>query len=243
MNTFAVRSHTWFNRIRRHLPGGESHSILTLAFVSAFACFLLALRTVIQMRLQHLYLPWNLFLAWLPLVFAWGSVHLARRHGWRHWRPWAMAVAWLLFLPNAPYIFTDLVHLGPVPSHRFWIDMILILMFAWPGFLVGCVSLRMMQREVTRYSHAVIGWLFALAVCGLAGVGVYIGRFQRWNSWDVVANPLQLASDMIGLVTLPITHPAYRFSILFGALMFVGYATLQADQFRHVPQRRAERKS
>ena len=93
----------------------------------------------------------------------------------------------------------------------------------------------MMQREVARFSNVIVGWLFALAVCGLVGVGVYIGRFKRWNSWDVVANPLELASDMIGLLTLPITHPAYRLSILFGALFFVGYATLRANQFTRVP--------
>lgn len=209
------------------LPRRDANTVLMLGAASAVAFSLLALRILISNRIQHLYLPWNLFLAWLPLVFAVASMRLGDRLGWRDWRPWTAAASWMLFFPNAPYLFTDIVHLGPVHDTRFWIDMILILLFAWPGFLIGCVSLRMMHRHVSRAFNEWVGWMFAISACGLAGVGVYIGRFQRWNSWDVLTNPIGLAADLFSLLGLPFTHPAYRFSILFGALIFIGYATIQ----------------
>lgn len=209
------------------LPRRDANTVLMLGAASAVAFSLLALRILISNRIQHLYLPWNLFLAWLPLVFAIASMRLGEHLSWRNWKPWAAAASWMLFFPNAPYLLTDIVHLGPVHDTRFWIDMILILLFAWPGFLIGCVSLRIMHRHVARAFNELVGWGFALSACGLAGVGVYIGRFQRWNSWDVLTNPIGLAADLFGLLGLPFTHPAYQFSILFGALIFIGYATIQ----------------
>jgi len=222
----------FLRKLYAFLPRREAGTVLILGVASLIAVFLLTLRTIIQWRIQHLYLPWNLLLAWLPLLLAVWSLRLGHRWGWRRWQPWAVATVWLLFLPNAPYILTDLVHLGKKTDHRFWVDLILILLFAWPAFLVGCISLRLMHREVARAANEWIGWLFALAACGLAGVGVYIGRFERWNSWDVLTNPMGLAGDLLSLIAIPLMHPAHRFSVLFGVLIFVGYATLQVQLVR-----------
>lgn len=196
-----------------------------LALASAAACALWALRVLFQEHLHHVFLPWNLFLAWLPLLFALATLHLGQRHGWRSWKPWFAGGAWLIFFPNAPYIFTDLIHLRPVRDHRFWMDLVMILLFAWPGFLVGCLSLKILHAPVAQRFGFAAGWLFAGSACGLAGIGVYIGRFLRWNSWDIVTNPLRLSFDLLGFIGHPPTHPAYRFSILFGLLFFIGYVT------------------
>ncbi|MBI1177136.1 DUF1361 domain-containing protein [bacterium] len=202
--------------------------LATLALASAAACGLWALRVVIQERLHHAFLPWNLFLAWLPMAFSLLTIQLSYRHGWRSWKPWLAAGLWLLFFPNAPYIFTDLTHLGPTINHRFWMDLIMILLFAWPGFLVGCLSLRILHHAVADRLGAVAGWGFVSVACGLAGVGVYIGRFLRWNSWDVITHPFGLWYDLLGFFGHPTTHPAYRFSLVFGILLFVGYVTLHS---------------
>jgi uncharacterized membrane protein len=197
-----------------------------LVLASAAACGLWALRVTLQGCMHHLFLPWNLFLAWLPLLFAASALHLGHIGGWRSWRPRFAATAWLIFLPNAPYIFTDLTHLRPVGNHQFWMDLIIILLFAWPGFLVGCLSLRLLHGAVAGQFGFLAGWLFVGTSCGLAGIGVYIGRFLRWNSWDIIANPLGLGFDLLGFIGHPPTHPAYRLSVLFGFLLFIGYATL-----------------
>lgn len=153
---------TFLSPIVSRLPRRDASTILMLGAASASAFFLLALRIVVSRRIEHLYLPWNLFLAWLPVVFSIASLRLGERFGWRHWKPWLAATAWLLFFPNAPYLFTDLVHLGPVHNTRFWVDMILILLFAWPGFLLGCVSLRMMHQHVARTVNHLVGWIFCV---------------------------------------------------------------------------------
>jgi uncharacterized membrane protein len=155
-------------------------------------------------------------------------LHLGHRHGWRSGRTWAAGAAWLLFFPNAPYLFTDLTHLKPTGDHRFWVDMVIILLFAWPAFLVGCLSLRLLHSEVAGRFGGLAGWGFALGACGLAGVGVYIGRFLRWNSWDILVQPVGLAFDLFGFLGHPLTHPSYRLCLLFGVLLFVGYTTLHA---------------
>ncbi|HAV62429.1 MAG TPA: DUF1361 domain-containing protein [Verrucomicrobiales bacterium] len=226
-------THLLVHRIRmlhqslaRVIPAEALRPICLLAGASVIACALLMLRFVVRWRIEHIYLPWNLFLAWLPLIFALVTLHQLDRHGWRNWRTAAAGLAWLLFFPNAPYIFTDLVHLSPRHDPRFWTELVLILFFAWPGFLVGCLSLRLLHERISRELNPLAGWLFAATACGLAGLGVYIGRFLRWNSWDVLTNPFGLAYDLLGFLGHPPTHPAYRFTLLFAALLFVGYATL-----------------
>lgn len=219
------RLHTLENRLP-FVSAAAWRMILLTGAASAAACLLWALRVMVSGRLQHLFLPWNLFLAWLPLGFALTALHLGRVRGGRSWSAWIAAGGWLCFFPNAPYLFTDLVHLRSGGDHRYWIDLIMVLLFAWPGFLVGCLSLRLMHDAVAGRKGWLIGWGFAAVACGLGGVGVYIGRFLRWNSWDIVVNPLEIAFDLAGFLGHPPTHPAYRFAILFGVLLFFGYATL-----------------
>jgi uncharacterized membrane protein len=157
--------------------------VLALAAVSAIAMGLVGTRMLLSQSLKHGYLVWNLFLAWLPLFFCLASVRTLRSHSARHWKFWALATAWLLFLPNAPYIFTDLTHLGPRNRGHFWVDLVLIVMTAWTASLIGFLSLYIMQTLVSRRYGWVTGWGFAVFVSGLVGLGIYIGRFLRWNSW------------------------------------------------------------
>lgn len=234
LTKFSRRLH---RTVERHLPADAIQPAYLLAVASAIAFFILALRIVVRGQIEHIYLPWNLLLAWLPLGFAALTLRQLNRHGWLNWRTASAGLAWLLFFPNAPYLFTDLVHLSPRHDQHFWIELILILLFAWPGFLVGCLSLRLLHERISRELHPVAGWLFAATTCGLAGLGVYIGRFLRWNSWDVITNPFGLAYDLLGFLGYPLTHPAYRFTVLFALLLFVGYATLNTSAFTAVARR------
>jgi uncharacterized membrane protein len=104
----------------------------------------------------------------------------------------------------------------------------MILFFAWPGFLAGCLSLRLLHEKLAEHVGGIRAWIGAGLACGLAGAGVYIGRFLRWNSWDVVANPVGLGFDLLGFLGHPLNHPAYQFTALFGLLLFIGYVTLRA---------------
>jgi uncharacterized membrane protein len=200
--------------------------MLALAFASVVSVVLVIGRIVWTHDTHLSFLIWNLFLAWMPMVFA----VLAREHekdgsnpGWRFF---AFGAAWLLFFPNAPYIFTDIIHLSHYYT-RFWADLILILINALTGMVLGFLSLYLMQSSVRRRAGEWMSWLFIAAVAMLSGFGICIGRFMRLNSWDVMA-PRKMF-HVIGHWTqqTPMGH-SLGFSILFAAFLFVTYLMLYA---------------
>jgi len=201
--------------------------VLALAAVSAMAIALVGLRMLFTHSLRHGYLIWNLFLAWLPLFFCLAAVRVARTHADARWKFWVLATAWLLFLPNAPYVFTDLIHLGPGTRGHFWVDLVLIVLSAWTASVLGFLSLYVMQTMVSRRLGPLAGWGFVVVVSGLTGLGIFIGRFLRWNTWDVLLNPLGVARDIF---LWPINSLADKklaiYPALFGLLFFAAHVTL-----------------
>jgi len=172
---------------------------LALAFASSLATLMVALRMMYTGELYFAFLVWNLFLAWLPFLFA-----VAVYGGGE--RPLVLGVMgplWLLFLPNALYLVTDLIHLYPWDNVPFWYDAIMFFAFALTGLMLGLVSLYLVHAVVARRWGARVGWLFVLAASGLSGLGVYVGRFLRWNSWDVFTSPLRVLTD----IAVSLLHP------------------------------------
>ncbi|MEP7356720.1 MAG: DUF1361 domain-containing protein, partial [Anaerolineales bacterium] len=166
--------------------------LVSLGFATLVSLGLLALRVIYSHRLEYTYLAWNLFLAWLPMLCALAAYNAGKRRSRLSWLVVAgCALAWLLFFPNAPYLLTDILHLQPSQNAPLWFDLVLLLAFAWTGFFLGLVSLILMQSLVRRaagrrcrqFTAAIASWAFALAVLGLSGFGIYLGRFLRWNSW------------------------------------------------------------
>jgi uncharacterized membrane protein len=171
----------------------QKHTIsLALIIISLFSVGLVGTRIIYSGQHLYIFLLWNLFLAWLPLVFAWLAVT------WRQWPLLALLATffWLLFFPNAPYLVTDLLHLQPINPVPLWYDLIMLLDFALLGLFLAFVSLHLMQELVHDRFGAVAGWLFVIAVLGMSGLGIYIGRFLRWNSWDLFTRPLALLNDV-----------------------------------------------
>ena len=134
------------------------------------------------------FLIWNLFLAWIPLLLA-----LLIYDRYRRGRPLLVLapalVLWLLFLPNAPYIVTDFVHLSRVSRAPLWLDGVEVSAFAWTGMLLGFVSLYLVHAVARHRFGAAAGWVGVFGVLGLVSVGVYLGRVKRWNSWDMLTQP------------------------------------------------------
>ncbi|MCP4285128.1 MAG: DUF1361 domain-containing protein [Gammaproteobacteria bacterium] len=174
---------------------------------------------------------WNLFLAWLPYWFSLGAVSLFERRRRRWLLLILLAVLWLMFLPNAPYIMTDFIHLAYPQRVPIWYDAGLLAATAWTGVFLGVASLRALQSIVSQLLGRVLGWAFVLGAIGLSGLGVYLGRFVRWNSWDFFTNPAEVFSDL----TQPIIHPIGHmdklgFIFMFAALLLVCYLTLASAQ-------------
>jgi uncharacterized membrane protein len=202
--------------------------IAMLICASVAGLFLLGARGAFSRHLRHFYLPWNLFLAWLPLLLALGVRSLgapATLGPRRRFFFFFFAAAWLLFLPNAPYLLTDLVHLPARQDRRYFADLMLILHFALTGLMLGVLSMHVMHTLVERRLGWLKGWCFVGVVAGLTGLGIYIGRFLRWNSWDVLCNPWDLTVDLLAwAMQLPNRPSELIFPALFASVTALAYA-------------------
>ncbi len=210
---------------RRHV----GFPLMALLFASGVSALLIALRIAMVHRWGYFSLAWNLFLAWLPLVFAL-AVHRRHQRGERNgWRLYTLALLWLIFLPNAPYIFTELIHLFTRFFPHFWPDLIVVLLIAFTGFLLGFLSLYLMQSVVAERWGRAAGWIFTIGATALCSCGIYLGRFLRWNSWDVLVHPLGLTHDIGYLAAHPLARPhSLAFLGLFATFLFLGYLMLYA---------------
>jgi uncharacterized membrane protein len=107
--------------------------------------------------------------------------------------------------------------------------VLLLLLFAWNGLLLGFVSLRIVQRAVSRRAGAAWGWATVVLVLTLSGFGVSIGRFERWNSWDLFSRPAALLADVAGRVFNPLAHPrTTAVTVLFAGFLLLAYVTMLA---------------
>ncbi len=200
-----------------------ANKLSALLISVAFSLSLLLARMLYTETIQYAFLLWNLFLAWVPFHIT----LLMEHYGAARWRlpVWIIAAgAWLLFLPNAPYILTDLYHLpeGGAPK---WFDLILILSFAWNGLTLGFLSIRKMQEM---FSARFPQWpvqLFIGPLMLLCGWGVYIGRYLRWNSWDLLTQPVPLLRETGAMLLFPLQYAhVWGFTICMGLFMHLLYS-------------------
>lgn len=198
-------------------------ALLALVFASVICLAMLASRTVFAQRWDLGFYPWNLVLAWIPLLLAWRIYGLRARRSPRYGLLAGCAVLWFFFFPNAAYIVTDLVHLktrAPVPK---WFDLVMMVSFAWTGLCLGYFSLYLLQEVVRGWRGPRWGWRFAVVMLALSSFGIYLGRFQRWNSWDVVVRPLGLAGDVLRRVDFASNPELFAFSATFFAFSLLSY--------------------
>jgi uncharacterized membrane protein len=170
--------------------GRRMLAIVALLAASALCVALVEIRTHETGDPYYRFLVWNLILAWVPLALAVAAYARARRRV----DPLvaALLVPWLLFFPNAPYLLTDFIHLGEGPA-PLWYDALMLSAFAWTGLLLGFASLYLVQMILRRAVGATVAWVGVLGALGLASVGVYVGRFVRFNSWDALLHPVRVA--------------------------------------------------
>jgi uncharacterized membrane protein len=213
---------------RQHLLRRYDHQLTVIAsllFASALCVALVAARAIYTHRLAYQGLLWNLFLAWLPVLSALVAYNLYRRLlSLSTSLVISAGFIWLLFFPNAPYLMTDLMHLQTASDVPFWYDLILFSAFAWTGLFLGVASLAMMQALVRRSAGPVSSWVFVLGALAAGSVGIYLGRFLRWNSWDVFLNPTRILADVLDRLRHPFDHlQTFGFTMLFFLLLMATY--------------------
>jgi uncharacterized membrane protein len=169
--------------------------LASLAGLSGLVVAMVTVRVAYSGNSENAALVWNLFLAWIPFVLAL-QVYEGYRRGAARVYLLVGGVLWLLFFPNAPYIVTDFKWLRDSTGAPIWYDVVLVSAGAWAGLLLGFISLYLMQAVVRRALGALNAWLFVLFALVLSSFGIYLGRFQRSNSWDVFVRPRTFAGDV-----------------------------------------------
>ena len=201
--------------------------LFVLAISSLMSVSMVAIRLYITEMPTYLGFVWNLFLAWIPLWSALAVWHLDRSRAF--YRPLVVALffCWLAFFPNAPYMVTDLIHLRPRWGISIWFDLMLVFSFAWNALLVGFVSLRILQKFVEERYSKLTSWVFVFFALWASSFGVFLGRFLRWNSWDVITNPKALFYDIAVRLANPFAHPnTFGFILIVGVFLVLAYATV-----------------
>jgi uncharacterized membrane protein len=206
-----------------------------LVLTSGFALGLLTFRTLWTSQTLFWFLGWNLFLAWVP----WALAQLIALPKLSPWLRLPLLGCWLLFLPNAPYILTDLFHLRAREGVPRWFDLLLILTFAWAGLTWGFAALRKVEGHVFRRWFRGFTPLVTAALLFLTAYGVYLGRYLRLNSWDLATQPDRILATIFD----PFLHPgsngsALGFSLGFGGFLLVAYALYAASEGREASPRR-----
>jgi uncharacterized membrane protein len=194
---------------------------------------LIVCRVAVTFKLTLAFIPWNVFLAAVPLYFSFKLDKASKYSGW------LFLVLWLLFFPNAMYIVTDLFHLKQRAMIPLWYDLLILFSAALNGIIMGFLSLQHVEHFLrgkipTRYIHPII-----LPVFILCGYGIYLGRYMRWNSWDIIADPISLMNDIRYDIIHPIRNmECWLLSLLFGVWMYLLYRYFKklSGEKRHTPE-------
>jgi uncharacterized membrane protein len=195
-----------------------------LVLTTCVSAALVSARVLYTESSQAANLVWNLVLAWIPLLLA-VLVYGGYRRSVSRPALLAGAALWLLFLPNAPYIVTDFKLLPDWTGVPTWFDVLLLTLAAGTGLALGFVSLYVMHALVRWLVPPVEGWLLVVLLIALSSFGVYVGRVQRWNSWDVVAKPLSLLQQTGERLSDPLAHGRALAAIaLYTGFLTLGYA-------------------
>lgn len=216
---------SWYRWVLLRTTGNEMDRMLTLSM--AFSIALVMARVAYTGKLTYISLIWNLFLGWLPYMIS----------SWLQKRPSvqarkmlfaAISFVWLLFIPNSFYILTDLFHLGEHNNVPMWFDLALIISFAWVGLLMGILSVRQMEKMMQRFLPGKHELLFIYPIMWLNALGVYIGRYPRFNSWDIITNPFGLTAYILRMLWHPIQYKyAWGMVACFSVFMTLVYLTIK----------------
>jgi uncharacterized membrane protein len=199
-----------------------SNNLLCSLLLFSFTCVLFGSgRLYLAGSFNGVFLVWNLFLAWIPFITAYYLSRCSTVLSYAKLIP--LFLLWLLFLPNAPYIVTDLIHLRPRDGVPLWLDAVLLFMFAFHGLLLGLASTLLIHEVLEKKLTRVASWAVLILSFILCGYGIYLGRFLRWNSWDLFLKPIALLQEAFS----QLTHPtALVVTAIFSFIMILGYLFL-----------------
>ncbi|MFT3682416.1 MAG: DUF1361 domain-containing protein [Ferruginibacter sp.] len=194
-----------------------------------FVTVMVAARIIYTGSIRYISILWNLFLAWTPFQV---SLLISAYSTLKNPKPLLILTGWLLFFPNALYVVTDLIHLEDAGGVPLWYDAIMLFMAALSGLLLAFASLYKVEKFLRKQiSSSLVTDPIVLFILFLSSFGVYLGRFDRWNSWDIVVYPKQLSKDIASYIFSPVYH--YRTWIT--TLIFTAFFSLLYFAVKKIP--------
>ena len=191
----------------------------------ALTMLLITTRIVLTHSLTYIFFAWNIFLAIIPLVI---SSYLLKQNRLGI-KSIIFLFVWLLFYPNAPYIITDFFHYVERPPVPYWFDLLICISAVWNGLIIGLISLIQVEQFLSRHLKQVIVKAIVLTSFILCGYGIYIGRYLRFNSWDIITDIDGLFDASLQRFIHPFHHiTTWSFTFLFAAMMAVFYYTIKS---------------
>ena len=190
-----------------------------------FSILSLMVRIKLNKSFFYLFMMWNVFLAFIPYAITM-YLNSKLKLGKIAFSFWFFV--WLIFLPNAPYMVTDFIHLRLSIAELLWLDILVLLSFALCGLLLFYISLNQMKCLYNTILPRLNFNKALLPIIFLSSFGVYLGRFLRYNSWEIISNPNLLVSDIFEIITKPNQHiEAWLFTFGFGGFLIIGYWMFQ----------------
>jgi uncharacterized membrane protein len=204
------------------------HILLAVVTITGLSLVLLLFRIKLTHSYFSLFLVWNLFLATIPFLI---TSLLSGKSGLNKYALILWFGIWLLFLPNAPYIVTDLIHLGHLKA-TIVLDTVIISACAVSGLLFYFISVRDMELLLRIHFSEKRSKYVIWVVPFLVGFGIYLGRFLRWNSWDVVQRPHVLIQDIWEILSFSSEHKvAWLITFSFGMSLSLAYVLFKRMHF------------
>ncbi len=209
----------------KKLTGGQ-RLLLALGLSSLTSIFFYLIGLVYYQSSIFWFLNWNLVLAWLPLLMAIWLVNWLKTNRWLSWQAVVLTVLWLGFLPNSFYIISDLMHLNAIFTTQPLFFAAMIFSFSFNGLMLGFISLYLVHNELLKRYKLEVAHSLAAAVILLCSFAVYMGRYLRWSTWDIIVNPAGVLFDVSDRFIHPITYGqtfqvTAFFFVLLGSMYFV----------------------
>lgn len=228
--------------------------------ISILGAIYLVLNTALFLdnNLFHLFMSWNLFLAWVPLGLATLIFHIHREKKFKGGLlliiTLLLGVLWLLFYPNSTYIITDFIHIsdefqilkdlensaGEIErvfifndDFSIWLEFVGIAIGALIGYTMGMMSLFLHEEALREKFGSAFSNVFIIIIHILTGYAITIGRFERWNSWDIF-NPL----NIIKIINNHWNIPSLKFTLLFATLSLATYLSYRFSLRAFLPKKK-----
>lgn len=194
----------------------RAYYVVALGLASVVSAVFLVAEMLAGQGFVHAYLLWNLFLAWIPFGLAlWLRISLCHKL-WSSWEALSLSAAWLIFLPNSFYMVSDFIHLDEVDPSQALLSSVTFTTFIFTGVLLGISSLYLVHMEfLKRLSRRDAATLVGILLMA-SSIAIYIGRDLRWNTWDVLVNPMGLLFDL----SERLLHPAQYGQVLAVVIPF-----------------------